>query len=187
MSQAPCHARALRALLVATLLASSTGHAQGADAWEALGPARIGATYDEVSQLAPLKCSVEAAQRICTMPTPAARIFAGVPVARVEAVFDQVRLQYVKVALDIRRYEDLLRMLTVRYGAGEDRSFVAIAGMAADFVAGVFVWRTESAILVLEQYAGKIDRSALTYGTESAMADLVRKTNAYPRGARRDL
>jgi hypothetical protein len=180
MFQALCHACALRALLVATLLASSTGQAQGADAWEALGPAHIGATFDEVAQLVPLRCGHEAAQRICA--TPAASVFAGTPVARIEAVFDQA-----KVTLDIRRYQDLLRMLTARYGAGEDRSFVAIAGMAADFVAGVFVWRTESTIMVLEQYAAKIDRSALTYGTESAMAELVRKTNAYPRGARRDL
>jgi hypothetical protein len=185
MFQALCHARALRALLVATLLASSTGQAQGADAWEALGPAHIGATFDEVAQLVPLRCGHEAAQRICA--TPAASVFAGTPVARIEAVFDQARLQQVKVTLDIRRYQDLLRMLTARYGAGEDRSFVAIAGMAADFVAGVFVWRTESTIMVLEQYAAKIDRSALTYGTASAMADLVRKTNAYARGARRDL
>jgi len=41
--------------------------------------------------------------------------------------------------------------------------------------------------VVLEQYAGKIDRGALSYGSESAMVELVRKVTSYPRGARRDL
>jgi len=42
-------------------------------------------------------------------------------------------------------------------------------------------------VVVLEQYAGKIDRTRLSYGSESAMAGLVRKVTSYPRGVRRDL
>jgi len=42
-------------------------------------------------------------------------------------------------------------------------------------------------VVVLEQYAGKIDRTVLSYGSESAMAEVVRKVTSYPRGVRRDL
>ena len=181
------YARAVRALLVAALLASAPGQAHGADAWESLGPARIGASFDEVSQSAALACSREAARRVCAALSQAPIVFAGLPVARIEAVFDDSGLEQVTVTLGNQHYEDLFRFLTERYGEGEDRSFLARAGMAGDFVAGVFVWRTATLSLVLEEYAGKIDRSVLTYGSEPSMADLVRKANAYPRGAHRDL
>jgi hypothetical protein len=177
----------VRALVVSTLLASAVGQAHGADAWDSLGPARIGATFDEVSQQAALTCGSEAVHRVCTVSSQAPIIFAGLPVARIEAVFGYSRLEQVKVTLGNQHYEDLYRGLIAHYGEGEDRSFLARAGMAGEFVAGVYVWRTAAVSLVLEQYAGKIDRSALTYGSGLSMADLVRKTNSYPRGARRDL
>ena len=178
---------AVRALLVAALLASAPGQAHAADAWELLGPARIGASFDGVSQNVTLACGKEAARRVCTASSQAPIVFAGLPVARIEAVFDDSRLEQVKVTLGNQHYEDLFRVLTTRYGEGEDRSFLARAGMAGDFVAGVYIWRTAALSLVLEEYAGKIDRSALTYGTDSSMAALLRKTNSYPRGAHRDL
>ena len=177
----------VRAALVAMLLAPALAQAQALDAWEPVGPARIGASFDEVSRDAPLACSEEGSRRFCTLSAQATIVFAGVPVTRIEALFEGSRLERVKVVLGVRQYQDLLRVLTAHYGEGEDRSFLAIAGMGVDFMAGVYVWHTATSSLVLEQYAGKIDRSALTYGSAPAMADLVGKSNAYPRGARRDL
>jgi hypothetical protein len=177
----------VRALLVVTLLASASGLACGADVWESLGPARIGAGFGEASQIAALTCSGEAARRICTVSPPEPIVFAGVPAVRIEAVFEDSRLELVKVIFGLKQYANLLHVLTARYAEGEDHSFVAIAGMSGDFVAGVYVWHTAAASLVLEQYAGKIERSALTYGSESSMAGLIRKANSYARGARRDL
>lgn len=179
--------RAVSMLLASMLLASAAGQAHGADAREALGPERIGASYEEVARGAVLACGGEAARRVCTMSSPAPVVFAGVPVTRIEAVFDDSRLEQVRVTLAIKQYEDLLHDLTARYGEGEDHSFLAIAGMSGDFVAGVHVWHTAASSIVLEQYAGKIDRCALTYGTATSLAELVRKANSYPRGARRDL
>jgi hypothetical protein len=178
---------AARALLVTALLGPTAGHAQAVDAQDVLGPARIGATFEEVSRQAALACEATTERRVCALSSLAPIHFAGLAVTRVEAVFDESRLTRVKVSLDNRRYKDLLADLTARYGEGEDHSFVAIAGMSGDFVAGVHVWRKDTLILVFEQYAGKIDRCALTYGSEASMADLVRKTDSYPRGARRDL
>ena len=180
--------KVIRAFLVSTLLASSmAGQAVGADAWDSLGPGRIGATFDEISQDIALACGTQTERRVCAVSSQAPLFFADMPVTRIETVFEDSRLERVNVTLGNKQYANLFRVLTARYGEGEDHSFVAIAGMGGDFVAGVHVWRTAASSLVLEQYAGKIDRSALTYGSESSMAGLVRKVSAYARGARRDL
>jgi hypothetical protein len=179
--------KVIGAFLLSVLLASGAGRAHSADAWDALGPGRIGARFDEIAQGASLACDAQTGHRVCTASSPIPIVFAGLPVQRIEAVFDDSRLERVRVTLGLRRYKELLQILTARFGEGEDHSFLAIAGMGGEFAAGVHVWRTGASSLVLEQYAGKIDRSALTYGSESSMADLVRKVSLYPRGARRDL
>jgi hypothetical protein len=148
-------------------------------------PAHIGAGFDDISQRAELKCDAE--RRLCAFSSVGARLFAGVPVTRIEAAFQDSRLQQVNVTLDTLQFQALHHALTARYGAGEDCSFLAIAGMAAEFTARVFVWRLGTVNIVLEEYAGKIDRSALTFGSEATMADMLRKVHSYPRGARRDL
>ena len=173
------------ALVVAALCASASGLA--ADVWEALGPARIGAGFEQISQDAALKCDVQGGRTVCTASSSGPVLFSGVLVARVEALFRESALERVNVSLATTQYDALHRVLATHYGAGEDCSFLAIAGMAAEFVAGVFVWRVGTTSVVLQQYAGKIDRAALSYGTGESMADLVRKARAYPRGARRDL
>ena len=185
--RAQIDAWALGGLLASALLGFTAGQACGADAWDALGPARIGATFGEVSRELALSCSGEAARRACAPTSRAPVEFAGLPVGRIEAVFEDAKLVKVTVVLPDQQYQSLLRGLTTRYGEGEDRSFIARAGMAGEFVAGVFLWREGGVSLVLEQYAGKIDRSSLNYGSEPAMAELIRSKTAYPRGARRDL
>ncbi len=87
-----------------------------------------------------------------------------------------------------RYYSALLSFLGGQFGASDDRTFHARGGMAAaEFEAGVHLWTHDGVSLVLEQFAGKIDRSLLTYGSAPAMADLVRSKTSYPRGAHRDL
>ncbi len=174
------------ALCGAWVLAVVAGPAQGADAWHALGPERIGARFEDISRAVPLQCRDEGATRVCTV-TLSPAVFDEVPAMRIEAVFDAGHLHQVRVLLDIEHYEPVLRSHAARYGTGEDRSFQAIAGMGGEFTAGVTVWREAAVNLVLEQYAGKIDRSLLTYGSAQAMDKLLRKTGSYPRGARRDL
>ena len=97
------------------------------------------------------------------------------------------RLSKVRVIFSDLQYPTLLRFLTDGFGDGEDHSYIARAGMAGEFIAGVYLWHHAGVSVVLEQYAGKIDRGALSYGSESAMAEVVRKMTSYPRGARRDL
>jgi hypothetical protein len=157
-----------------------------ADAFDWLGPQRIGASLHEISLHVALACDGASGRQSCTAPS-AGELFDAVPVQRIEATFQDARFEQARMMFATTRYYTLLHALHERYGPGEDRSFVAIAGMAAEFPAGLFIWRVGAVSLVLEQYAGKIDRASLTYGTQASMARLMQKVRAYPRGARRDL
>jgi len=174
-------------LFVFTLSVSSAGQDRAADAWEALGPTHIGHRFDEITNDISLTCDGSTARQLCAMDASATILFGGVPARKIQAVFDDAHLSKVTVIFSDLQYPALLRFLTDRFGNGEDRSYVARAGMAGEFSAGVYLWRQAGVSVVIEQYAGKIDRGALSYGSESAMAELVRKLTSYPRGARRDL
>ena len=177
----------LCALLVFTLSTFSADPDRAADAWEALGPMRIGGAFDQITSNAALTCSDDAARRVCVSVPTAPVIFSGVRTRNVEVVFVDAHLSKVTVSFSVAEYEALVSLLTDRFGAGEDRSYLARAGMAGEFAAGVYLWRKAGVVVVLEQYAGKIDRTVLSYGSESAMAEVVRKVTSYPRGVRRDL
>lgn len=158
------------------------------DLWDQLGPARIGATRTEIARQVSIRCGVGEQEGVCNPGAGGAGIFAGLPVTRVDLYFGQERLVRVRVSLSDRHYQALLSFLSTQFGASDDRSFLARGGMAAaEFEAGVHVWKHEGVSLVFEQFAGKIDRSGLTYGNDAAMAELVRAKTSYPRGARRDL
>jgi len=175
----------LRAAALAATLALATV-ASAADIWDALGPARIGASKAEVTEQLPLSCDASGLAQRCT-PAGISGNFDGVAATAIELTFEDARLTKVSVTFSDQYYEALLRQLVARFGTGEDHSFRARAGMGGEFIAGVYLWSLDGIRLVLEQFAGKIDRSALVYGTDEAMADLVREKTAYPPGARRDL
>lgn len=169
-------------LLLACLARAGTLHA-GEEHWDALGPQRIGAAHAEISAARPMQCEGEQL-RTCALR---AGTFARVPVSAVQAQFRDGRLERVTVRLEEGDYPALLARLRERLGEPEDRSFRARAGMAGEFDAGVKLWTQGDVTLVLEQFAGKIDRSALTFGTAEAMRELVAAKRAYPPGAARDL
>jgi len=173
--------------LAFTLCAPSGAQDRLADAWEVLGPTHIGRPLDEVSKEISLTCDGGTVRQVCATDAKAMVPFGRVPARKIQALFDDARLSKVTVIFSDLHYPTLLRFLTDRFGNGEDRSYVARAGMAGEFSAGVYLWRQAGVSVVIEQYAGKIDRGALSYGSESAMAELVRKLTSYPRGARRDL
>jgi hypothetical protein len=172
---------------LAALLAVLTWPAWAADLLARLGPDRIGVTRAEIAGQLPLTCSAAETGDMCSPAAGATDTFAGLPVDRVELLFAQDRLARATVRLSDRDYDALLDFLRARFGESDDRSFRARGGMASEFEAGVHLWQAAGVSLVLEQFAGKIDSSALTYGSEAAMADLVRAKTSYPRGSRRDL
>jgi hypothetical protein len=172
-----------RTAVLAGALVLGAASAQAQDAWEALGPARIGAARADVEANVPLQCEA----MLCVPVAGALTRVAGVPVQYVELRFDGGRLAQVTIRLAEQHYAALLETLREKFGPGADHSYQARAGMAGEFVAGVFLWSGPEVVLVLEQFAGKITRSELVYGTPQALADLVRAKTATPRGARRDL
>jgi len=172
-----------RAAAIAAALTMGAASARAQDAWEALGPARIGSARAEVEVNVPLQCEATA----CVPTAGALTQVAGVPAQYVELRFEGGRLAQVTIRLAEQHYAALLETLRHRLGPGADHSYQARAGMAGEFVAGVFLWSSPGVVLVLEQFAGKITRSHLVYGTPQALADLVRAKTATPRGTRRDL
>jgi hypothetical protein len=172
--------------LLAALLWLLAGGACAADLWDRIGPTRIGATREELAL--PMACRAVEKEQVCALGTGAGETFAGASVRGVELQFVQEQLARVAVTFSERYYSALLSFLGVRLGASDDRTFHARGGMAAaEFEAGVHLWKHDGVSLVLEQFAGKIDRSMLTYGSAPAMAELVRSKTSYPRGAHRDL
>jgi hypothetical protein len=170
-------------LAVLSLLATPAAGAD-ADAWDALGPSRIGEQEERILDAVGLQCREEAALRVCA--ADAAR-FAGVPVTRIEARFRAGTLASVSVHLAEAHYAALLGALRTRLGEPEDRSYRARAGMAGEFEAGVKLWTRDDAAVVLEQFAGRITRSGLTFGDAASMAPVLDEKRSYPPGAARDL
>jgi hypothetical protein len=176
--------RRLRARIVTALtLATTAPGAVAQEAWDALGPSAIGIRRAQLEARAVLQCQADT----CRPAPGAADRFAGAPIERIDLAFDADRLARVTVRFDTQDYERVLNAVRERFGEGADHSYLARAGMAGELAAGVFVWSGPDLALVLEQYAGRITRSQLVYGTPQALAALVRDKTATPRGARRDL
>jgi hypothetical protein len=171
--------------LLAALLWLLAGAACAADLWDRIGPTRIGATRAELAM--PMACTAVEKDQVCALGTGSEDTVAGVPVRAVELRFAQEQLTRMAVTFSERYYSRLLSFLGAHLGASDDHTFLARGGMAAEFEAGVHLWKHGGVSLVLEQFAGRIDRSMLTYGNVPAMADVMRSKTSYPRGARRDL
>jgi hypothetical protein len=140
---------------------------------------------------AELKCQADktAAQdvRLCEPIPGALDRLAGVPVTSVSARFESARLQRVTVLFNETSFAKLAPQLKSRFGAAKDWTVSIHAGMNASFKNQILLWEGERWTAVLQQYDGKINRSSLTYGTPSAMAELVQRIKATPPGASRDL
>jgi hypothetical protein len=171
-------------VLLAALVLARAAVAGGEDLWDRLGPARIGAAHAQIAESVAMQCTDAAPEKTCLVP---AGRFGGVPVDRVEARFRDQRLERVVVRFGEPRYRAMLATLQARLGEAEDRSFRARAGMAGEFAAGVKLWELPAAAVVLEQFAGKIDRSTVSFGTIDAMQALLQQKRSYPPGSARDL
>lgn len=158
------------------------GAAVAADPVAPYAPERVGASRGALAQLLPADC-----MSVCTVTSPNSEVLPGLIASRAELYFDDGVLQRVDVVFDEAQYAAAIAVLQARFGAGEDRHFRARAGMgAAELIAGVMLWRHTDLVIVAEQFAGKIDRSRLRYGTPRAMRASVEEITARPVGARRD-
>ena len=155
----------------------------GADAVAPFAIERIGASRVALASVLPADCA-----DVCLLPSPAGEALPGIPASRAELRFADGVLQRVDIVFDEARYATAIAALQARFGPGEDRHYRARAGMgAAELVAGVMLWRGADLVIVAEQFAGKINRSRLRYGTPRAMHETLEEITARPVGARRDL
>jgi hypothetical protein len=175
-------------VVLAALVLPGAGAA--ADGWELFGPGQLGAGRAQIAAQIELECAPaqDAPGATSCRPVPGALPrFAGVPLERVELVFRDDRLEKVAGRVQESHFAALEGFVVQRSGAGQDCSIRFRAGMGAELLNRILLWRSRSYALVIEQFRGKIDQSAFTYGTADAMAALVREKTAYPPGARRDL
>jgi hypothetical protein len=176
---------------VAAVLAASPVAAAPVDGWQVFGPDALGVSREQVAAQVPLQCSSEAGEPdslACQPASGALSGFAGVPVQKIELTFRGDRLEKVAGRLHESHFEALERFITAHAGEGSDCSYRFRGGMgAAEFVNRILLWRTPGYALVIQQFQGKIDRSVFNYGTQAAMADVVKEKTAYPPGSRRDL
>lgn len=179
------------ATLGAALLAASAVAAQLPEGWELFGPDAIGITREQVAGQLPLQCTPEQEAPEIVACQPAAGVqyrFAGMPLQKLVLTFRNDRLEKVAGRFAESRFEAFEQFITARAGPGRDCSTQFRGGMGtAEFVNRILLWRAPGYALVIQQYEGKIDRSAFSFGSEAAMADVVREKTSYPPGTRRDL
>jgi hypothetical protein len=175
---------------VAVLIASPVTAAP-ADGWQVFGPDALGVSREQVAAQVPLQCSSQDGEPdvLACQPAPGAlNSFAGVPVQKIELTFRRDRLEKVAGRLHESQFAALEQYVTARHGSGRDCSYLFRGGMgAAEFVNRILLWQMPGYALVIQQFQGKIDRSVFSYGTQAAMADVVKEKTAYPPRSRRDL
>jgi len=134
-------------------------------------------------------CAEPSTRERCGMRAPPA-LPGGVLPQSLDVLFRGQALAQVRGLFAEKHHAAMLERLRAALGTPEDRSFRIRAGMAGTFEAGVHVWHVERAagswFLVLEQYAGKIDRSALTWGDAQAMDTLLERVRRPGQGGARD-
>lgn len=109
----------------------------------------------------------------------------GLPVLTVTREYRDELLRSMTVMFDEARFADVERRMSARLGAAESADERLRSGMAGVITNRVRIWRSGSAVIVLEQFAEKITRSALRYLTEADYAELMRRRDAARvRGAR---
>ena len=166
------------------------GVAGAADGWELFGPDKLGTEREQIAAHIALECAPAQDAPGVTACRPASGAiprFAGVPLERVDLLFRGDRLLKVAAHLHESHFGALEAFVVARHGAGQDCSIRFRAGMGAELLNRILLWRSTTQAMVIEQFQGKIDRSAVAYGTADAMAGMVRDKTAYPPGARRDL
>jgi hypothetical protein len=111
----------------------------------------------------------------------------GLPVLGITLEYRGERLDRTKVLFDEKRFAEVERRLTDRFGPPENHDEQLRAGMAGTIVNRVRVWRKGGNMAMLEQYSGKVTTSALRYLAPGGYRDLMRSRDATRVRGTRDL
>lgn len=113
--------------------------------------------------------------------------YLGLPVLAVTLEFRGELLNRTTVLFEETRFAQAEGSLTARLGPPEMHDEQLRSGMAGAFANRVRVWRSEGNVVMLEQYSGKITRSALRYLTQADYRELMRARDAMRVRGTRDL
>ena len=111
----------------------------------------------------------------------------GLPVLGMTLEYRGELLNQTTVLFDEARFAEVEGHLTARFGAPEIQDEQLRSGMAGAIVNRVRVWRRDRDIAMLEQFYGKITRSALRYLTSDDFRELMRARDAVRVRGTRDL
>lgn len=121
-----------------------------------------GTARPEVAGLDDFTCEMEPRVSRCRLRSGLARTFAGVPV---ESALLDIRESQVVVAavfFDETGFVAVIERLTADFGTAEDHSEQLRAGMGGNFTNVVKAWRRDGTVWFAEQFAGRINRSAVS-------------------------
>lgn len=113
--------------------------------------------------------------------------YLGLPVLGVTLEYRSELLNRTTVLFDEARFAQIAGSLTARFGVPQIHDEQLRSGMAGAFVNRVRVWCRDGTVAMLEQYSGKITRSALRYLTRDDYRELMRARDAVRIRGTRDL
>jgi hypothetical protein len=121
-----------------------------------------GTARPEVAGLDAFTCETEPRASRCRLKPGLARTFAAVPVEGAILDVREGKVAVAAVFFDESRFEDVVVRLANDFGPGEDHSEALRAGMGGTFTNVVKAWRRDGSVWFAEQYAGRINRSAVS-------------------------
>jgi hypothetical protein len=144
-----------------------------------------GTASSGVAGLDAFKCETGPRVTLCRLEPGAARTFAGVAIDGATLEFRDGRVAVATVDFGESGFEAVTGRLAAAFGPGEDHGERLRGGMGGTFTNAVTAWRRDGAIWLAEQFAGRIDRSAVSR-MDSAAFDALQAARAARRvnGAR---
>lgn len=121
-----------------------------------------GTPRPEVAGLDDYACEVEPRVMRCRLKAGLSKTFAGLPVDAAVLDVREGRVMVSAVFFDEAGFAAVTERLAADFGAGEDHSEELRAGMGATFTNVVKAWRRDGAVWFAEQFAGRINRSAVS-------------------------
>jgi hypothetical protein len=121
-----------------------------------------GTARPEVAGLESFVCETEPRVSRCRLKPGLARTFVGVPVEGAILDIREGKVAVSAVFFDESSFADVAVRLAADFGPGEDHSEALRAGMGGTFTNVVKAWRRDGSVWFAEQYAGRINRSAVS-------------------------
>ena len=116
------------------------------------------------------RCDPDASTGVCRLRSGTAHRFHGAAVEIADAELDNGAIVAAQVQFGESAFDRVAASLRIVLGEPEDHGEPLRGGMGGLFDNAVWVWRIDGAVVVAEQFAGRISRSVVSCMTPSAFA-----------------